>query len=292
MSAAGMAADPRTVFRFAPTPNGRLHLGHVRSAVLNAEAARREGGRFLLRIEDIDPTRCRPDYEDALVADLAWLGLDWERPVRRQSEHMADYAAALARLEAMGLVYPSFETRAEIAAAVAARPGWPRDPDGAPLFPFDRRSGAARAGARRAAGEPFALRLDMKAALARLPPLFWREQGGDGRVAEIAADPAAWGDVVIARKEVPTSYHLAVVVDDALQGVTHVVRGSDLKAATAIHRVLQALLGLPAPLYRHHGLVLDAEGRKLAKSRGSTAIAELRAAGLSAGEVRRRALEG
>ncbi|MBS7537897.1 tRNA glutamyl-Q(34) synthetase GluQRS [Ancylobacter lacus] len=284
-----MPADPRPVFRFAPTPNGRLHLGHVRSALLNAEAARRERGRFLLRIENIDPARCRPEHEAAILADLAWLGLDWERPVRRQSEHMAEYAEALARLEAMGLVYPSFETRAEIAAAVAKRPDWPRDPDGAPIFPFERASAAARAG--RAAGEPFALRLDMKAALARLPPLFWSEQGEDG-IAHVAADPAAWGDVVLARKEVPTSYHLAVVVDDALQGVTHVIRGSDLKAATAIHRVLQALLGLPAPLYRHHGLVLDAEGRKLAKSRGSTALAELRAAGLSAGEIRRRALEG
>lgn len=285
-----MPDHPTAIFRFAPTPNGPLHLGHARSAILNFEAARASGGRFLIRIEDIDATRCRPEFEAAILEDLAWLGLDWERPVRRQSEHMADYAAALARLEEKGLVYPSFESRAELRRAVEQRPGWPRDPDGAPLFPFTREtmSDAVRE-RRRAAGEPYALRLDMKAALAEVgQPLSWQEEG-EG---VIAADPAAWGDVVIARKEVPTSYHLAVVVDDALQGITHVVRGADLRPSTSVHRLLQHLLGLPAPLYRHHALVLDAEGRKLSKSLGAPSLAGLRAQGVAPAEVRRLAMEG
>jgi glutamyl-Q tRNA(Asp) synthetase len=278
------------IFRFAPTPNGPLHLGHARSAILNFEAARATGGRFLLRIEDIDATRCRPEYEAAIFDDLAWLGLDWEQPVRRQSEHMADYAAALARLDQMGLVYPSFESRAEIRRAVEARPGWPRDPDGAPFFPFTRgaMSEAIRE-RRRAAGEPYALRLDMRAALDQAgQPLSWHEEG-EGI---IPADPAAWGDVVIARKEVPTSYHLAVVVDDALQGITHVVRGTDLRPSTSVHRLLQHLLGLPAPVYRHHTLVLDEQGRKLSKSLGAPSIAGLRVQGMAPEEVKRLAMNG
>lgn len=278
------------VFRFAPTPNGPLHLGHARSAILNFEAARARRGRFLLRIEDIDAARCRPEYEAAIVEDLAWLGLDWEQPVRRQSEHMADYAAALARLDHLGLVYPSFESRAEIRRAVEARPGWPRDPDGAPLVPFTRGAmSEATRERRRAAGEPYALRLDIEAALSRLGrPLSWNEEG-EGFV---AADPAAWGDVVIARKEVPTSYHLAVVVDDALQGVTHVVRGTDLRPSTSVHRLLQHLLGLPAPIYRHHALVLDDQGRKLSKSFGAPSIAGLRVQGMAPEEVRQLAMDG
>lgn len=286
-----MPDAPTPTFRFAPSPNGPLHLGHARSAILNFEAARAAGGRFLIRIEDIDATRARVEYEAAIQDDLAWLGLDWERPVRRQSEHMADYAAALARLEEKGLVYPSFESRAEIRRAVEACPGWPRDPDGAPLFPFSRETiSDAERERRRAAGEPYALRLDMKAALAQvaLPPLCWHEEG-EGT---IAADPAAWGDIVIARKEMPTSYHLAVVVDDALQGITQVIRGGDLKASTCVHRLLQHLLGLPAPGYRHHGLVLDEAGRKLSKSLGAPSLAGLRAQGLSREAVRRMALEG
>ncbi|HSI39106.1 MAG TPA: tRNA glutamyl-Q(34) synthetase GluQRS, partial [Xanthobacteraceae bacterium] len=227
-------SDPRPVFRFAPSPNGWLHLGHARSALINAQMARETGGRLLLRIEDIDAARCRPEYEAAIYEDLAWLGLDWEQPVRRQSEHMDAYRAALERLEAMGLVYASFESRAEIRAEVAARPGWPSDPDGAPLFPFARAAiGEARRRVGPAAGEsqphsqPHALRLDMARSVARAGEgLCWREWG----VAEpVIADPSAWGDVVLARKETPTSYHLSVVVDDALQGVTHVVRGTDLK---------------------------------------------------------------
>lgn len=280
-----------TTFRFAPSPNGLLHLGHAYSALLNRDLAHAAGGRFLLRIEDIDATRCRPEYEAAIYQDLAWLGLAWEEPVRRQSDQFEAYRSALARLDAMGLTYPSFESRAEIARLVAAREQeapWPRDPDGAPLYP-----GSAWAlspeerGRRVAAGEPYALRLDVKAALARTGPLGWREIGPDGADTIVAADPAAWGDVVLARKETPTSYHLSVVIDDATQGVTHVVRGSDLFAATSVHRLLQVLLGLSEPVYRHHRLILDAEGRKLAKSTRATGVRELRAAGATPADIRR-----
>lgn len=284
-------SDSRPVFRFAPSPNGLLHLGHARSALINAQMARRAGGRLLLRIEDIDATRCRPEYEAAIYSDLSWLGIAWEEPVRRQSEHMADYRAALAKLAALDVVYASFESRAEIRRAVADEAGWPRDPDGAPLFPFPRAAMSEEERARRmAAGEPYALRLDMAKAAALAGPLSWREIGWPEPAEEtVAADPLAWGDVVIARKEVPTSYHLAVVVDDALQGVTHVVRGADLKAATSVHRVIQALLGLPVPLYTHHALLTDADGRKLSKSLGSESLSALRANGATPDEVRRLA---
>jgi glutamyl-Q tRNA(Asp) synthetase len=282
----------RPVFRFAPSPNGLLHLGHARSALINAEMARRAGGRLLLlRIEDIDPARCRPEYEAAIYSDLSWLGIAWEAPVRRQSEHMADYQAALEKLAARGVIYASFESRAEIRCAVEDAPDWPRDPDGAPLFPFSRTAMSEEERARRMqAGEPYALRLDMAKAAPLAGPLAWREIGWpDGAEETLAADPLAWGDVVIARKEVPTSYHLAVVVDDALQGVTHVVRGADLKAATSVHRVLQALLGLPMPLYTHHALLTDADGRKLSKSLGSESLQNLRANGATPDEVRKLA---
>lgn len=284
------------VFRFAPSPNGPLHLGHARSALINDALARASGGRLLLRIEDIDAMRCRPEFEAGIYEDLTWLGLDWERPVRRQSQHFADYRSALARLQTLDLIYSSFETRGDIRRAVAERSGWPSDPDGAPLFPFPRAAMSAAERARRVvAGEPYALRLDMARAQAlaveRAGALGWQEVDAAGAVRNIAADPLAWGDVILARKEVPTAYHLAVVVDDALQGVTHVVRGADLKAATSVHRVLQVLLGLPAPLYTHHALLLDAEGRKLSKSIGSQSLASLRAEGVTPEEVRRRALE-
>ncbi|TSJ63766.1 tRNA glutamyl-Q(34) synthetase GluQRS [Starkeya sp. 3C] len=281
----------RPTFRFAPSPNGLLHLGHARSALINDAMARAAGGRLLLRIEDIDAARCRPEYEAAILEDLAWLGLAWEAPVRRQSEHMADYRAALERLAGMGLVYASFESRSAIRRAVAERPGWPRDPDEAPLFPFSRATMSEEERARRqAAGEPYALRLDMKRAAALAGPLDWREIGWrEAGETTVAADPLAWGDVVIARKEMLTSYHLAVVVDDALQGVTHVVRGADLRAATSVHRLLQSLLGLPAPLYTHHGLLLDGEGRKLSKSIGSQSLRALREGGMEPDEVRRLA---
>ncbi|MBS0248156.1 MAG: tRNA glutamyl-Q(34) synthetase GluQRS [Proteobacteria bacterium] len=276
------------VFRFAPSPNGYLHLGHALSALLNAEVARATGGRLLLRIEDIDVTRCRPEFEAAIYEDLAWLGIEWEQPVRRQSEHSDDYRAALQRLEAMDLIYPSFESRAEIAALVTEceRQGpWPRDPDGAPLYPGTAREMPAEERARRiAAGEPYALRLNMAKALPRVGALSWQE----AERGLVTADPAAWGDVVLARKDAPASYHLAVTVDDTLQGVTDVVRGRDLFHSTSVHRLLQSLLGLPVPRYRHHRLILDADGRKLSKSTAATALRQLRADGLTPADIRRR----
>lgn len=280
-------------FRFAPSPNGHLHLGHALSACLNFDLAQREGGRFLLRIEDIDRERCRSDYEAAIYEDLAWLGLAWEEPVRRQSEHLDAADAALARLDAMGLLYPSFESRGEIARLVSARERgelWPRDPDGAPLYPGTGKALPAGERARRLAGaEPYALRLDMAAAIGSAGPLAWSEtgRGPDGESGMIEAAPAMWGDVVLARKDMPTSYHLSVVLDDAAQGVTHVVRGEDLFAATGVHRLLQALLGLPAPVYRHHRLVRDESGRKLSKSTQATALRALRAQGASPADIRR-----
>ncbi|WP_186399991.1 tRNA glutamyl-Q(34) synthetase GluQRS [Stappia sp. P2PMeth1] len=288
----------RPVLRFAPSPNGRLHLGHALSALLNARMARALGGRLLVRIEDIDAARCTPELEAGVLEDLAWLGLDWERPVRRQSEHFSDYRAALDRLSAMGLLRKTFLTRGEIARAVARLEEergapWPCDPDGAPLYPGDEAVlSPAEIAARAAQGAPFALRLDMRAALGRCKaPLTWQELPDDearGAPSRLAADPARWGDVVLARKDTPTSYHLSVVVDDARQGVTHVVRGRDLYEATAVHRLLQVLLGLPEPLYRHHRLILDADGRKLSKSQGDTALAELRARGATPDDIRRR----
>lgn len=283
------------VFRFAPSPNGELHLGHAYSALLNARMAAATGGRLLLRIEDIDATRCTPAFEEAIYRDLSWLGIVWEEPVRRQSDHFAEYRRGLEALADAGLAYPSFmsrgEARAMIAEAEADGRDWPRDPDGVPLFPTVERRLPERERLRRmAAGEPYAWRLDVGAALAHAGgPLHWDEEGAGpaGETGRIAADPAAWGDVVIARKEVPTSYHLSVVLDDALQGVTHVVRGRDLFFATAIQRLLQELLHLPVPVYRHHDLVLGDDGRKLAKSRGDTSLAALRAAGLTPYDIRR-----
>ena len=284
---------PPPVFRFAPSPNGYLHLGHAMSALLNADMARAQRGRLLLRIEDIDAARCRPEYEKAIYDDLAWLGIAWEEPVRRQSEHYADYRHALDRLEALGLVYRSFESRAEIARLVAAREAaapWPRDPDGAALYPRDAKAMSDAERKRRAdAGEPYAVRLNMRAALARAGALTWMETGAGpaGETGGVTADPSVWGDVVLARKEVPTSYHLSVVVDDAAQGVTDIVRGRDLFYATAVHRLLQALLGLPQPRYHHHRLVLDADGNKLSKSTQATGLRELRARGVTPADIRR-----
>jgi glutamyl-Q tRNA(Asp) synthetase len=280
------------VFRFAPSPNGYLHLGHAYSALLNADRVRETGGRYLLRIEDIDATRCRPEFEAAIYEDLAWLGVVWKTPVRRQSAHLADYRAALDRLAADGLVYPSFESRAEIARLVAEREAggpWPRDPDGAPLYPGAARSLAPAERARlMASGAPYALRLDMAAACRRVAGLAWIElgEGPEGERGRIPATPQAWGDVILARKETPTSYHLSVVVDDALQGVSEVVRGQDLFYATSVHRLLQALLHLPEPVYRHHGLIRDQAGQKLSKSTRATGLRDLRAAGARPSEVR------
>jgi glutamyl-Q tRNA(Asp) synthetase len=285
---------PPPVFRFAPSPNGYLHLGHAYSALLNFDRARRSGGTFLLRIEDIDATRCRPEFETAIYEDLAWLGISWEQLVRRQSEHFSDYRDAVEKLSALGLIYPSFESRAEIARLVTERQEsgpWPRDPDGAPLYP-----GTARllpVEQRRnlfESGTAYAMRLDMASAARLAGDLAWDEQGEgpNGEAGIVVAQPLAWGDVVLARKETPTSYHLSVVIDDALQGVTEVVRGRDLFWSTSVHRLLQKLLGLPAPAYRHHRLILDAAGQKLSKSTAATALRELRAAGATPADIRRR----
>ena len=281
------------ILRFAPSPNGYLHLGHAYSALLNHDMARDLGGRLLLRIEDIDAERCRPEFEAAIYDELRWLGISWQEPVRRQSEHFGDYAAAIAELEAQGLLYPSFESRRELSEIVAAldrQGGWPRDPDGVPIYPGRaRKLSAAERKRRREAGEPFALRLAMDAAVARAGVLTWTETGSGphGQTGRLTAAPHLWGDVVLARKELPTSYHVAAVLDDALQGVTDVVRGQDLFWSTSIHRLLQALLGLPEPAYHHHRLILDGEGHKLSKSTQATGLRELRSGGASAFDIRR-----
>ena len=287
------------ICRFAPSPNGYLHLGHALSALVNFDLARATGGRFILRIEDIDQARCRSEFETAIYEDLSWLGIVWDRPVERQSEHMEQYRAALARLEADGLVYPSFESRGAIAALVAAAPGlWPHDPDGAPIYPGSVAALSRSERSRRvAAGEPYALRLDMAAAIVRVgaAPLTWSETGSgpDGETGVVTAAPERWGDVVLGRKEAPGSYHLAVAVDDARQGITHVVRGHDLFWSTSVRRLLQAVLDLPVPAYRHHNLLLGPDGRKLSKSTQATALRVLRRDGVTATEVRRMVgLEG
>ena len=278
----------RPTFRFAPSPNGHLHLGHAYSALLNFDLARKFDGRFLLRIEDIDPARSQPRFVAGVIEDLRWLGLTWDEPLRRQSEHFADYRAVADKLAAMGLLYPCFASRAEIAAA--AGPEARTDPDAAPIYPGLLR-GADPERVRRAkqSGVPCALRLDMERATGRIGgPLAWRMfEPDDPWTAEArAADPAQWGDAIIARKETPASYHLSVVVDDALQGVTHVLRGQDLEAATDLHRLLQALLSLPSPLYHHHRLIDGPGGRKLSKSLGDTSLAQLRREGASPADIR------
>ena len=283
------------VFRFAPSPNGPLHLGHAYSAMLNHDMAADAGGRFLLRIEDIDTARSQPEFERAICDDLSWLGLDWQEPVRRQSDHFDDYRSALDALIDGGVVYPAFTSRAATRAFVAEAEEdgtpWPRDPDGVPRAPpLDRERSVSERSRRMADGEPFAWRLDMKAALSHLGgKLDWHETGAgpNGEAGAVQADPARWGDVVIARKDTPTSYHLAVVVDDALQGVSHVVRGRDLFHATSVHRLLQELLGFAPPVYHHHRLVLDHTGRKLSKSKGDAGLAALRTAGMTPADIRR-----
>ncbi|MBA4224263.1 MAG: tRNA glutamyl-Q(34) synthetase GluQRS [Methylobacterium sp.] len=289
-------ASSSPIFRFAPSPNGRLHLGHAYSALMNERLAARLQGEMLLRIEDIDLTRCRPEFEQGILEDLAWLGISFAPEVRRQSLHFDDYRQALGRLEAAGLVYPCFCSRQEIKDAVRQREAttgipWPRDPDGAPLYPETCRAlGEAEMRRRCEAGEPHVLRLAMDRALARMAgeSLSYRRFDETGAEHEIAVDPARWGDVVLARKDVPTSYHLSVVVDDALQGVSHVVRGRDLEAATDIHVLLQRLLGLPTPRYHFHQLLSDETGQKLAKSRMSRSLADLRADGTKPDAIRRQ----
>jgi glutamyl-Q tRNA(Asp) synthetase len=268
------------VTRFAPSPTGYLHLGHVRSALEGWRAARQAGGRFLLRLEDIDHTRCRDEYAAAIIDDLAWLGLDWDGPIRRQSLHLTDYQAALGQLEAAGLLYPCFCTRRAIQAEIARAGGAPQGEMGAPYPGTCRHLGAAERAEKRGLAADYALRLDVAAAVARTGPLVWVE---DDRPVE--AQPSTLGDFVLARKEVPTSYHLAVTVDDALQGVTMVTRGADLFGATHIHRLLQALLDLPTPRYQHHALLTDAEGKRLAKRDGARTVRAMRDSGMTPAEI-------
>lgn len=291
-----MALSARRVFRFAPSPNGYLHKGHALSALLNAEAARATDGRFLLRLEDVDITRARPEFDAAILEDLAWLGLEWEAPVWRQSERFEIYEDALWRLREAGMVYPSFLTRSRARTIAATRgPDWPRDPQGQHHYPGTERDwDEARRARAIASGEPYAWRIDMARAVAAAGPLtavLTDVPGGD-TAQERAMDPSVWGDVVLARKEVPSSYHLSVVVDDAAQEVTDVVRGRDLEWATAIHRLVQTLLGLAAPRYHHHRLIRDASGAKLSKSRGAPSLRDLRAKGLTAQDLRSELLEG
>lgn len=282
--------DDRPVFRFAPSPNGELHLGHALSALDGYEQAKAAGGRFLLRIEDIDIGRTRPEFVAGIFEDLRWLGLGWEEPVLFQSQRMDAYRAAAGRLATLGLLYPCFATRSEIEAAVTDGAS---DPDGAPLYPRLWKGRApVEIAEKRAAGESPALRIDMAAALKlgkeklRGAPLTFVEVTGDGTRQTVEAHPERWGDAVIVRKDVATSYHLAVVVDDAWQGVTHVTRGRDLYAATDLHRLLQVLLDLPEPIYRHHRLIVDETGRKLAKSAKDTSLRALRERGASVADVR------
>jgi len=266
------------VTRFAPSPTGPLHLGHAYAALFAWRRARGGGGRFLLRIEDIDKGRCREAFVAGIVEDLIWLGLDWDGDVRRQSGHLADYRAALDRLAEQDVIYPCFCTRSDIAGAASA----PHGSEG-PLYPGTCRSLSARERrARIAAGRAYALRLDVERALGRTGPLAWSDEARG----TVAAEPRLLGDVVLARKDTPSSYHLAVTVDDAIQGVTLVTRASDLMAATHIHRLLQALLGLPVPRWHHHPLMTGADGRRFAKRDRAVTLSDLRAAGATPEEVR------
>lgn len=279
------------VYRFAPSPNGELHLGHAFSAILTHELALRSGGRFLLRIEDIDEQRAQAEFIKAIKHDLAWLGLKWEEPVRRQSDHFGTYRAALGKLERLGLLYPCFATRREISKMVEQSHASRCDPDGVPLYPgIYKNVTSEEINQRRASGEPFALRLDMAKAVDLLKtkghwPVTFSEISTDGKRETITADPERWGDVVIARKDTPTSYHLSVVVDDAIQQITHITRGRDLMASTDIHRILQIFLELPQPAYHHHRLISDLDGKKLSKSTGSKSLRMLRDEGVNPEEI-------
>jgi glutamyl-Q tRNA(Asp) synthetase len=277
--------------RFAPSPTGYLHLGHAFAAVYAAQSARDTGGRFLVRIEDTDRGRCRPEYEDAIEEDLRWLGLVWERPVRRQSEHFGDYTSALQRLKNLNCVYPCFCTRKEIEAEFAASVGAPQGPDG-PLYAGTCKvMGQVERQERIDRGDQHAWRMDVAQAIAitgRVLTFSEAGAGPNGECGRIEVRPEVYGDFVLARKDAPASYHLAVVVDDALQGVSMVTRGNDLFPSTHVHRLLQALLGLPEPIYNHHRLICDAAGKRLAKRDHAASLRELRAQGASAAQIYER----
>lgn len=277
------------VFRFAPSPNGHLHLGHAYSALLNQRMADEMGGRLLLRMEDIDRERCTPDLEQTMLEDLHWIGFEWEKPVRRQSEHFAVYQEALGKLISLDLVYPAFLSRSDIKREIKRMAGdkrnWPQDPDGALLYPpADRKLSKRERDRRIGEGQPFSWRLNMERALKHVgEQLSWSETVPEKHV--VQARPQDWGDVIIARKDMPTSYHLSVVIDDALQGITHVVRGKDLFHATSVHRLLQRLFDIEPPTYYHHALILDHDGEKLSKTRKDTALRSLRQEGVTPQEI-------
>ena len=276
------------VTRFAPSPTGYLHLGHAFAAITAHDTARRSGGGFLLRIEDIDSSRCRAEFERAIYDDLVWLGLKWGEPAVRQSERFDAYRLALQQLQSQALLYPCFCTRSEIAAEIARASEAPHGPEG-PIYPGTCRNlKPSEREHRMQSGASYALRLDVNQAVALAGPLHFEEQGSgpDGEMGMIGADPRLFGDVVLARKDTPASYHLCVTFDDALQGVTLVTRGEDLKPATHLHRLLQALMGWPTPIYAHHRLLTDAAGRRLAKRDRAASLRDLRAQGHSAAEVR------
>ena len=282
--------DMRPVFRFAPSPNGYLHIGHAYSALRNFDMARRRDGRFLLRMEDIALERCRPEYEQAIYEDLEWLGLTWDGPVLRQSEHFSTYAKAVEHLQERGLLYSCFCSRLEISRVVEERRDWSHDPDGGPHYPGTCRHLSDEERARRlASGQHAALRIDMAQAAGQIGQLLgWPEYGESKDLRDVHADPSIWGDCVLARKDIPTSYHISVVVDDARQGVTDIVRGQDLFEATSLHRLLQELFDLPTPRYHHHDLLRDSAGQKLSKSTRAKSLRALRQEGVTAQDVRKR----
>ena len=290
-----MNADTPPVFRFAPSPNGALHLGHAYSALINYHMAQEMNGQFLLRVEDIDRVRCRPELEKDMLEDLEWLGLEWDAPPRRQSEHFPDYREALDTLICEGLVYPSFMSRKQIRDSVTSKSQtgieWENDPDGSPIYPgLEREWTETERESERNRQPLHTLRLNMTAAIEMLNNSISFHETGSGPENETglcAAQPEKWGDLVLARSDTPTSYHLSVVMDDALQGITHIVRGRDLFHATSVHRLLQELLGLPEPEYHHHDLILADDGRKLSKSAGDTSLRALRNAGLTPQDVKK-----
>lgn len=283
------------VLRFAPSPNGRLHLGHAFSALLNQQMADELNAKLLLRIEDTDLNRCTPVLEQRMLEDLEWLGIKWDETPIRQSENIATYENIIETLRDEGLVYPAFMSRSQIKTAIALEEEngvkWPTDPDGSPLYPnYDRNLSDDERENRIENGDAFALRLNMEKALQFIDSeLYWFEncEGPNEEFGDIAADPAAWGDIILSRKDAPASYHLACVTDDAMQGITHVVRGRDLFWSTSVHLLLQQLLGFPTPQYHHHDLILDENNNKLSKSNNDTSIAQLRDTGATAQDIRK-----